>query len=479
MKAKAPSFIGREYECKTLQTLAAKNETARLLIVYGRRRVGKTELLEHNFKDRNMMKFEGIEGQDEAYQRARVLEQLAQYVNDPWLTKIKTEHWGEVFALIAKYVGEGLCTLYFEEVQWLAHYRTEMIAELKFAWDNFFQKNPELIVILCGSSPSFMIEKVVKSKALYNRSQHELFLKPFSLQETAEFLAGRGQREVMDAYLLIGGIPEYLKWLKQDSSVLLSLCKQSFTPTGFFTSEYARIFTSSLADNKHYQKIVEFLSAQRFATRDEIAKHLKISSGGMLTELLQDLTTCGFISRYTPFHTGPRSLLARYAISDAYLQFYFKFIKPQALAISDGQFIESPLSALKMDTLQKWLGFSFERFCRAHHAFIAKLLGFHAVRYRSGVFFNRNIEKSAPGYQLDLVFERDDHVYTICEIKYLQIPASTEVIAEFEKKLALFPNPKQYSIHKVLISAEGAEPALIDRHYFDTVLCLSDFLNRS
>ena len=249
-------FIGRVNECKALQTLASQNDEARLLIVYGRRRVGKTELLEHNFGERHLFKFEGIEGENEAYQRQRVLEQLARYVNEPWLAKVATKHWGQVFELIAKYTATGIATIYFEEIQWLAQYRTELIAELKYAWDNFFRKNKDLIVILCGSSPSFMIEKVVRSKALYNRSQHELALQPFSIQETAQFLEGRGLREVMDAYLLVGGIPEYLKRIKTDSSILLSLCKQSFTPMGFFSNEYTRIFTSSLSENKHYQKII-------------------------------------------------------------------------------------------------------------------------------------------------------------------------------------------------------------------------------
>ncbi len=114
------------------------------------------------------------------------------------------------------------------------------------------------------------------------------------------------------------------------------------------------------------------------------------------------------------------------------------------------------------------------KLCLAH---IAKMLGFSAIRYKSGAFFNRNADKESPGYQIDLIFERADHVFTICEIRYLQAKVDTSIIEEFERKLVLLANPKKHSIEKVLISAEGATEALIARGYFDRVITLEDFFN--
>ncbi len=476
------SFVGRSYERAFLQNLIALNERlpeALIVILYGRRRVGKTELIEQTFRERNVLKFEGIEGKDSTFQRQHVLGELSKYAEEPLLTKITTSRWLEVFELIYSHVTEGKWTLYFEEVQWLANYETEFIAELKYAWDNFFKNNPKLIIILCGSSPSFMIEKVLKSKALYNRSQYELPLKPFSLKETQQFLSPRSSSEVMDAYLIIGGVPEYLKRANLDSSILLSIAKQSFVPGGFFTHEYERIFTSSLASSPNYKKIIEFLSKNHFATRPEIQKHLKVQTGGSLSNVLIDLEECGFIESYTPFDAGENSKLTRYAVSDAYLQFYYKFIHPKQKAIEAGEFIHNPLSALDMTSLEKWKGFAFERFCRSNHKLIAKILGFDAVNYRHGAYFNRALSAEDAGFQMDLIFERADKVYTICEIKYLQSPASKKVIEDFERKLSRFKQhgaKHNYSMQRVLISPSGTEDSLVHAYYFDRILMLEDFL---
>ncbi len=403
-----------------------------------------------------------------------MLIQLSRYSGNPLYAKLELGTWTEFFSLISEWIKTGVHTLYFEEVQWLAGYDSQFISELKYAWDNEFRHNSDLIMILCGSSPSFMINEVLHSKALYNRSQHEMPLQEFSLSETAQMLSRRSPREVLDAYLLVGGIPEYLKRLQSKSSVFLSLCEESFRKGGFFSHEYERIFTSSLAGNKNYKKIIAFLSLRKFASRSEIARHLKIGSGGTLTGLLDDLEVCQFITKYAPYNLGSDSLLTRYCLRDAYLRFYFKFIAPIEHQIDQGDFDTNPSSAIKTDTLNKWLGFSFERFCCQHNRLIAKILGFHGVRYRSGAYFSRTAEKSQPNFQFDLVFERDDKVVTVCEIKYLQSKVSTSVVTEFERKLALFLLSKTRTLHKVLIAPEGADSAVLRRGYFDQVITLND-----
>lgn len=287
----------------------------------------------------------------------------------------------------------------------------------------------------------------------------------------------RSLREAMDAMLTVGGIPEYLKYLNGASSIFLGLCQNAFTQGAFFANEYARIFSSSLSNNPDYQKIIRFLSHRSFALRSEIAAHLRIQSGGRLTQLLRDLEICGFITNYTPFQLASNSLVSRYHISDQYLQFYFRFVEPKYLEIQEGHFNQNPTQALNMEAFDQWLGFSFERFCRKHHYLLARSLGFGAVAYRSGAFFNRETEEQNRGYQMDLVFDRKDKVYTVCEIKYLRTPATKKVIADFEQKLSLFPRKRGYSLEKVLIVAEGADPSLEREGYFDRVITLKDLFD--
>lgn len=469
-------FIDRD-EARDLLRGITQYQQAAILIVYGRRRVGKTELIEQTYRKRNLIKFEGIEGQNQPMQMIAVMQQLAEYTSQPLLKNINPSNWTEVFKYIFEYTEQGQWTIYFEEVQWLADYQNQFISELKYFWDNYWRRNPGIILILCGSSPSFMINNVAHSKALYNRSQYELPLKEFNLLETKQMLNKTAHREVMDAYLSVGGIPAYLLYLRQDSSIFLSLCKHAFKPSGFLTNEYQRIFISSMAQNPYYQKIIEFLSKQRFATRAELLNHLKIKSGGRISELLTDLELCGFIAKYTPYNLSDNSLLARYCIHDPYLQFYFKFIKPIAKKIQAGVYSKEPSKAIKTDNYYKWLGHAFERFCRHYYYVIARALGFGAVNYQAGAYFNRESTQIDKNYQIDLVFDRDDQVITICEIKYLQSPVDISVIAEFERKLALFNNPRKKQIHKVLIAAYGVNQQVIARGYFDSILTIDDLFN--
>jgi AAA+ ATPase superfamily predicted ATPase len=473
---KNKKFVGRSLEAQRLKEIASE-EGAKIIIVYGRRRVGKTELLEQTFRERNLVKFEGQEDLPPSEQMQFVMQQLAHYAQEPLFNKITVSNWVEVLQYIAEKTAQGKWTIYFEEVQWLANYESHFIAALKYMWDNFFRHNPKLIIILCGSSPSFMINEVIKSQALYNRSQYEMPLKEFNLIETQAMLSDCSQREILDAYLTIGGMPEYLLRLRNKTSIYVKLCNESFLPGAFFSREFEKIFTSSLAGNKHYKKIVEFLSKYKYATRDQISEHLKLQSGGSLTALLQDLEVCGFIEKYTPYNLADNSLLARYCINDAYLQFYFKFIQPIEKRIVNGDFASNPLQALNMASYQKWLGFAFERFCRKYQRIFAKILGFSGVNYRVGAYFSKRSNKDDPGFQIDLIFDRDDHVVTICEIKYLQTKVTGKVVDEFAKKLELFPNEKNKTIQRILITNTGADKTLLSRAYFDRIVDLADIFS--
>lgn len=387
---------------------------------------------------------------------------------------MKFNTWLELFDFIAEKVSVGQKTLYLEEVQWMAEYKDDLISDLKIVWDNKLRHNRQLLLVLCGSSPSFMRNQVVHSKALYNRSMYEINLGEFSLDEVKEFLGNRSNREIMDAYLTVGGIPEYLKRIKRHSSLQIGICDQSFKKDSYFCNEKNKIFISSFASNVHYEHIIDFLSQVKFASKNEIENYLHSKGGGTLSNVLKDLELCGFIERYLPYQVDPNSNLVRYCIADSYLRFFFKFISPLSDRIDQGDFNRNPMQALNSESYQKWLGLSFERFCRKHSQMIATIIGFSAVRYKSGAFFNRATLKELTGYQIDLIFDRADHVLTICEIKYTQSKTGVEVIDEFEKKLRMMPDAKDKTIEKALITASGATDALLARGYFDRIITLED-----
>jgi hypothetical protein len=252
------------------------------------------------------------------------------------------------------------------------------------------------------------------------------------------------------------------------------LCDNSFRPDSFFANEYDKVFVSSLGKHPGYRKIVDFLSQKRLAKREEISKVLGLESGGGLSTLLVDLEQCGLISRYSPFSLGEKSKLCRFTVNDYYLQFYFKFINPIKRRITGGDFLTSPTSAIREDTYRKWLGYAFERYCRANSFAIAKLLGFSAVSYQAGAYFKRDGRENL---QLDLCFDRADKVLTVCEVKYLNRAVGTEIVKPFERKLQQFPPHFKRSIEKVLIAVNGADKKLIGTGYFDRILTIDDIFS--
>jgi AAA+ ATPase superfamily predicted ATPase len=207
------AFIPRDPEKDRLKDFMALSRAA-IMSVYGRRRTGKTELIEQTLKNRHLLKFEGHENQPEKEQIAQVLYQASKYFEEPYIANLNYTRWVPVLDLIADHLKEGEVTLYFEELQWLANYEDNLISALKFVWDNKLRHNPKLKLILCGSSPSFMINHVIRSKALYNRSQYEMHLLPFTLQEMRKFLPKLSLHEIILAALTVGGIPEYLQYIR-------------------------------------------------------------------------------------------------------------------------------------------------------------------------------------------------------------------------------------------------------------------------
>ncbi|GAG98633.1 unnamed protein product, partial [marine sediment metagenome] len=177
-------------------------------------------------------------------------------------------------------------------------------------------------------------------------------------------------------------------------------------------------------------------------------------------------------------NTKPESSLIRFCVRDAYLNFYFRFVRPIQEDIEAGDYRKNPSSALPYQSYRQALGLMFERFCRHNHRLIANILRFSSVRYHSGVFFNRGTSRTDPGFQIDLIFDRADQVLTVCEIRYTQAPVSLEVIDGFEQKLAKLPNKSRKTIHSVLISVNGATDALEASGYFDKIITLKDIFSQ-
>jgi len=470
-------FVGREQELALLREPNWRDQ-AQLIVVYGRRRVGKTALVEEAYQDSTLWKFDGLEGVGGHGQLGHFADQLGEY--EPSIRSgagPKLQSWAEALDLLVKIIRgrkDQQIVLFFDEFQWMAAMRAPLVALFKSYWDNHFSKNPGLRVVLCGSVSSFMVKKVIRSKALYGRVSTEINLLPLSLKDTRLFFGERRtDQEILEIAICLGTIPQYLKELNPRLSLVQNLNEYAFRPNGFFFGEFQRLFISHFGRNRTYERILGLLSTGPRSAQD-LAKACRTSTGGTFTNQLSDLALAGFIEKFVPLDKGPRSRHVRYRILDDYLHFYFRFIRDRRQEVYTGRL--DPARFFPSPRYGQWRGHAFERLCRRHSHGIADALRFSGIEYRAGSLFEPG-RRGHGGYQIDLLFKRADRVLTICELKYVDRLEAGPLIDRFERMCSYagrrFP---RHGIQRVLISGkEIPVPQRVSRH-FDRVLFATDTL---
>ncbi|MFH1654714.1 MAG: ATP-binding protein [Pseudomonadota bacterium] len=470
-------FIGREYEKRVLKEEYDKN-SASLIAIYGRRRVGKTRLIEEYYKDKNIWKFEGLENQSKERQISSFLETLADITKNNLYRTAQCKNWIEAFKLLDKAIDETKhkhdMILFLDEIPYMANRRSEMISELTWGWNNLWSKREDFTLVLCGSIASFMVDSVINSSSLYGRINLEICLQPLSIKETYDFFEGkRSQREIMNLYMFCGGIPAYLMQFENNRSVAVNINKLALSKDGYFTKEFDRIFKDVFHEDKVYRKMIMLFSKYKSLKATELLDALKMTEGGGFQRYLDNLEKAGFIKGYIPCGKPEESKLKRYRLEDEYIHFYFKFIKPNFKKIEKN--LEENLFSqiMRSRKYQAWQGLAFERLCLKHINQIAKRLKIDQLVSDFGSYFNRETN-TKEGVQIDLLFERHDPVITICELKYYSGKIGKWIIDDIENKISKLPQA-QKTIEKVLITTEGITKDLDESGYFSQVL-LSDCL---
>ena len=458
-------FIGRQIEKAQIKALIELPRPS-IAVIYGRRRVGKSELIRQATQGKNVLSFEGLEGQSKQKQIKNFLFQLREQSG---ITRKDISDWPEALILLRKLTGSGQWIIVLDEFQWMANYQNELVSVIKMIWERYLAVNPELTLILCGSIASFMKSKVLKSSALYGRCDYVLNLQPLKLNEIADFFPDKGSDEILETAMLVGGIPKYLELISEYPSVYDAIEQLAFSHDGFFQTEYDRLFASHFGKNPIYRKIIQTLSANQYGLSvSKLAEKIHIIPGGSLSNQLEDLESAGFLHAMIPFDKPETSKLLKYVLMDAYVMFYHSMIRDSMRieASNNTQFhtiISSP-------RYRSWLGRSFEYLCMQHHEVISRIMGFHGVPYKVGPFFQRK-SLHDPGVQIDLLFERSDKVIVLCEMKYLLGTVPGDVIKQVNRKVAALE--QKYpgrTILKVLLTKSSSTKSAAKSGYFFRII---------
>jgi hypothetical protein len=302
-------------------------------------------------------------------------------------------------------------------------------------------------------------------------------LQGFQLAETARMLSKRGFGEILDAQCFTGGVPKYIELFASGKSIAHSMNDEAFRQHGYFVAEYERIFTSHFGWNDEFQRLIRALAAAPYGLgRRELAAKADIDEGGMLSQRLYDLEAAGFISSQRPFDKGHESRLIRYHLSDPWMSFYHAFMRRRLKQIREEDRKDLFHAIRHTGAFHAWMGRAFELVCMRHCVQIPGLLGFGSISYDCGPWF-RAPRKGITGVQIDLAYDRDDKVITLCEMKRQTAPLGRAVISEVERKAEVLRNEfPGRTIHPVLVVDGAVSKEVEASGYFFRIIQASELL---
>ena len=471
-------LIGRQRELKILRRLRENNK-ASLVVMYGRRRIGKSRLLKEFGKDDVFYSFSGFPpteittAQD---QRNEFMAQLSEHTNIPNLI---VDDWSKIFLLLFEKAAKGKVTILLDEISWMGDKDPTFLGKLKNAWDLYFSQNPKLILALCGSISSWIEKNILSSTGFLGRVSLRINLKELSIFESLEFFQKYtlSAHEKLKFLSITGGVPRYLEEMDPRYNAEENIKRLCFSANGVLLNEFDEIFSDLFASkNILYQRIIEFLT-DGAKHRGDIAKHVALPENGVLTDYLNDLEKAGFIGKYHRWNIGDGKIsnLSVYRICDNYTRFYLKYVKPQYHLISSGLFEAEPL-----ETLPNWnaiMGLQFESMIINNAKIIIERLGINPTSIRNAGPYFENKTKAKKGVQVDYMIQTSLNELYICEVKYSKKPIGIDIIDEMKDKISRISIPKNFSIRPVLICASGVSEELEDVRYFVQILDFAAILS--
>jgi len=479
-------FIGRENELEILGELL-KKKSASLVVIRGRRRIGKSRLVEElvsRFPIEFFYRFSGLPPTPETTaqsQREIFAGQLSSHFGTSIeFSGILSHDWSTLFSKLAEKIQKGRTLVLLDEISWMGSLDSDFLGKLKDAWDAHFKQNDQLILIICGSVSTWIEKNILSNTGYLGRISIDLTLKELSLPDCAKFWEPYGSQispfEKLKLLAVTGGVPLYLEHIRPDKSAEENITSLCFRQSGLLFREFENIFSDLFSKRSaFYKKIIESL-AKGPLTQEEICENIGHSRSSKIGKYLEDLITSGFIMRDRTWQlkTGRPAKLSRYRICDCYARFYLKYIETNRHKIEQDQF-----QAHSVSTLSQWstmMGLQFEILVLNNRKLIWQALKISPedIIYDNPFFQNPTQRQS--GCQIDyLIQTRFNSVY-ICEIKFSQREIGSSIIKDIQEKINKLSLPKHFSYRPVLIHVNGVTEELEESGFFKSIIKFGDWL---
>jgi hypothetical protein len=448
-------IIGRKKEQKALKEYY-ESGSPEFLVVYGRRRIGKTFLVREYFKGKFAFYVTGLARGSKEEQLQSFCLAVREQLDGPEAT---ANNWLEAFTTLRhgleKLPGNRRKIVFLDELPWMDTPKSGFLTAFEHFWNGWAAGREDIFLIVCGSATSWIVKNLFKNKGgLHNRATRRMRIVPFDLCETEQDLTYKevefDRFRIIEAYMAFGGVPYYLSLMAKGRSLPQNIDDLCFTEDAPLKGEFAEVYSTLFKNSDKYIKVTEALSTKtRGLTRNEIIAITGLASGGGFTNILDELEFCGFIRSFPSF--ALKDNLCMYQLVDPFSLFYLRFMK--ARRPKNPRYWSSNLDN---PSLNAWRGYAFEQVCLSHTEQIKDALGVAAISTEMSSW--RSL-KVVPGAQVDLLIDRRDGIINLCEAKYSKgiftIDAAYE--SNLLNKLAAFKSESKTkkAVHLTMITTYG------------------------
>ena len=468
-------IIGREYEQHILQNICEEKE-ARLVAIYGRRRVGKTYLVKQFFNEKFDFFFTGSFEAPMKAQLALFSDALYKYSGKKWPTP---KDWFEAFRQLWDYLSsikKERIVVFLDELPWMDTPKSKFITAFGYFWNSWASTRNGLTMIICGSATSWMLDKIIGDPGgLYGRVFRTIYVAPFNLHEVEQFLIQRkgiiwNRYQILELYMIMGGIPYYLDMLEKNLPFNKNIDNLFYRKGAPLRTEYDFLFRSLFKSSMIYHRVIEAVAKKnKGLTLKEIKESTNNFNSGKLSEVINNLIKCDFLRKYYAY--GKKERGAIYQLSDPFSLYHLKFI-----AHHSGQ-DEYFWSNIKESVKNSWAGYAFEQVCLNHIDQIRAKLSIKGVLTNACAWSSpKQVDNDGtmwPGVQIDLLLCRGDHIIDMCEMKYSQ--DTYTITGEYERTLrerqstfVHFTKTKD-AIHTILVTTYGLKQNMYSSSIYATV----------
>lgn len=448
--------IGRVEHKEKLDSYIS-GSSSEFIVVYGRRRVGKTFLIREYLKEKFNFQMTGMANASMNEQLINFHATIQKFSSEPVsFCKNWFDAFQQLIALLEKSKSQRKI-VFIDELPWLDSPKSGFLSAFEHFWNHWASARMDVLLIVCGSATSWITKNILNNRGgLHNRVTGRMAIQPFTLRETEEYLSSRNiilnRHQLVESYMILGGIPYYLSLFEKGSSLAQNIDRLFFSPDAELRNEFKNLYASLFRNYENYEKVIEALAKKSIGlTRDELLLQTKLSDGGSFSKILQELEECRFIRKYISFDKKLKDGL--YQLTDFYSLFYYKII--QKNEFNDVHFWSNSIDSAQH---RAWSGYAFEQVCLAHIEQIKTKLGISGIQSKIASWRSKKIDKGA---QIDLLIERNDQIINLCEMKYAteEFVIDKKYDTQLRNKAAAFRSESKTrkAIHFTMITTYGVK----------------------